>query len=821
MTMHPTDPTANPNETHAPGANPARPDATVVIPTYNRIDFFEQYAASGFWEGAPVLLVDDGSEASVAARMDDLAKVHGFEVHHNAKNEGVAFTIGEGIRRAKTSKVVVVGDDDYCLDLDGFLREGEAIFREDPEALLVAMPYMYAFNGERQYQQYNRNELAGMTGREVLAMMVAEGEMRAMGAGVLFNRVDLLDILPEPFFRMANDFAMLARLCAKYPDRRVRVASRGKYMRLLHDQSITAAKGYTPEKVATHLVSLIVGAHYLMETGALTLPELIEGIVRRGGRLKAVYGVGEESAALFTALLEGRTAPCETPETVRVAAFLHAQREALPPEFGAVVPEAHRRWLGDVAASEAVRLGGQGEQARLHHLVSIFDHLNAGAVEEAKAAVARHKRRFPDDRDLPPVEASVALLEGDGRAAERVLAACLAREPEHFTALLMLGNLYLERGAHQRAARLYTRALRLADPEQLEQIAPGWKRLNDEGITEPIVSPKIAFIVREDLDQFLDDILRELAPDYEVRKFRVKGINGVEAAMEWADVCWFEWCNEPLIHGSALPMASEKKIVCRLHRYEAFTNFPTYVRWKNVDRLMLVTEHLSHLLEGVVFRLHDRVAIEVVQNGVNLEDYPFRERERGFNLAYVGYIHLRKNPMMLLQVMARLVAEDPRYRLFVAGTFQDQTARLYWEYMVRRMNLQDHVHLDGWQSDIAAWLEDKNYLLSTSIHESFGYAIAESMARGLKPVVHNFPFANEIWAEEMLFDTVEEAVEMITSPEYDSATYRAFIEGHYSLEKQMAKIRSILASLTAAPAGPDREPKASSFAERVRLRTAV
>ena len=145
--------------------------------------------------------------------------------------------------------------------------------------------------------------------------------------------------------------------------------------------------------------------------------------------------------------------------------------------------------------------------------------------------------------------------------------------------------------------------------------------------------------------------------------------------------------------------------------------------------------------------------------------------------------------------------------------------RLYWQYMVHAMNLDDHVHLDGWQSDISAWLEDKHYLLSTSIHESFGYAIAESMARGLKPVVHNFPFAGEIWAEEMLFNTVDEAVAMITSSEYDSALYRAFIEGHYSLEKQMAKIRSILASLRVS--SPDRAPREKSLAERVRLRTAV
>ncbi len=802
-------------------ADRTSPDVTIVIPTYNRIEFFEQYAASGYWEGKSVLLVDDGSEAAVAAWIDDLAAIHGFEVHHNEKNEGVAIAIGEGIRRAKTSRVVVVGDDDYCRDLDAFLREGAAIMHEHPDTLLVAMPFMYMLKGCHQQLLYDRNEFDGLTGWELLQMLVEEGEMRAMGAGVLFERKDLLDLLPESFFRMANDFAMLARLCAKYPDRKVRVASQGRYMRLIHDQSITAAKGYTPEKVVMHLVSVIVGAHYLLERGALTVPELCQLIVLQGKRLQTVYGVGGETAALFAALLEGRRVPCETPELVRAAIFMHEQRAAMPPEFHAVIPEAHTSWLGTVAAAEAVHPGEPEREARLQHLVSIFDHLNAAAFEEARAAVSRHKNRFPNDPDLPPVEASVALMSGERRRAERVLASCLAKEPEHLTALLMLGNLYLDQGNQQRAAKLYTRALRVADADQLQQLAPGWKRLNEAGILDPIYSPKVAFIVREDLDQFLDDILRELVPDYEVRKFRVQGVKGVEEALQWGDICWFEWCNEPIIHGSAHSLASMKKIVCRLHRYEALSNYPSQVRWRNVDRLMLVTEHLEHLLADQVPRLRERVTVEVVQNGVNLEDYPFRERSRGFNLAYVGYIHLRKNPMMLLQIMARLVREDPRYRLFVAGTFQDQTARLYWEYMVRELKLQEHVHVDGWQSDIASWLEDKNYLLSTSIHESFGYAIAESMARGIKPVVHKFPFSHEIWAEEMLFATVDEAVQMITSPEYDSRLYRAFIEGHYALEKQMAQIRSILASLTASSIPVDREPRASDLASRIRMCTAV
>jgi glycosyltransferase involved in cell wall biosynthesis len=69
---------------------------------------------------------------------------------------------------------------------------------------------------------------------------------------------------------------------------------------------------------------------------------------------------------------------------------------------------------------------------------------------------------------------------------------------------------------------------------------------------------------------------------------------------------------------------------------------------------------------------------------------------------------------------------------------------------------------------LSRWLEDKNYVLSTSIHESFGYGIAEAMARGIKPIIHDFPYAYEIWGEELLFRTVDEAVGLIRNGTYMS-----------------------------------------------------
>ena len=36
-----------------------------------------------------------------------------------------------------------------------------------------------------------------------------------------------------------------------------------------------------------------------------------------------------------------------------------------------------------------------------------------------------------------------------------------------------------------------------------------------------------------------------LSEDYFVRKMIVSDLKQIDAGMEWADICWFEWCDEP------------------------------------------------------------------------------------------------------------------------------------------------------------------------------------------------------------------------------------------------------------------------------------
>ena len=72
----------------------------------------------------------------------------------------------------------------------------------------------------------------------------------------------------------------------------------------------------------------------------------------------------------------------------------------------------------------------------------------------------------------------------------------------------------------------------------------------------------------------------------------------------------------------------------------------------------------------------------------------------------------------------------------------------YLKHLIKVMNLEKNVVIYGWIDDIAKWWEDKDYTLSASIHEGHPYNILESMARGIKPIIHNFDGAEELYEKE-------------------------------------------------------------------------
>lgn len=148
--------------------------------------------------------------------------------------------------------------------------------------------------------------------------------------------------------------------------------------------------------------------------------------------------------------------------------------------------------------------------------------------------------------------------------------------------------------------------------------------------------------------------------------------------------------------------------------------------------------------------------------------------------------------MLLLQCMRKIVDKDPRYKCFIGGPFKELFVKQYLEQMIKEMQLEANVFLQGPINNVPEWFDDKSFLISTSVIESQQLSIMEAMATGIKPIIHNFYGASEIYPRKYLFNTIDECCDMVLSDDYNPWEYRKFIEDNYSLQAQLCKIEKLL-----------------------------
>ncbi len=149
-----------------------------------------------------------------------------------------------------------------------------------------------------------------------------------------------------------------------------------------------------------------------------------------------------------------------------------------------------------------------------------------------------------------------------------------------------------------------------------------------------------------------------------------------------------------------------------------------------------------------------------------------------------------------MHAFRELVQSDKRYQLFIAGKIEYPYLQLYFKQMIKEMRLEDNIHFEGWieSQNINTWLDNKHYILCTSIHEGHPVGIMEAMACGLKPLIHNYVGARESYPGKYIWSTIPEFVKMTTEDSYDPAEYRNFIESNYSLRKQLESVDKIIQS---------------------------
>ena len=142
--------------------------------------------------------------------------------------------------------------------------------------------------------------------------------------------------------------------------------------------------------------------------------------------------------------------------------------------------------------------------------------------------------------------------------------------------------------------------------------------------------------------------------------------------------------------------------------------------------------------------------IRVIHNGIDAERFarakaaaPTRHNLR---IGTVGEFAPVKRHDDLIKAAQMICANRDDVEFVITG--DDETAntqhRKYLERLVVDLHLEDHVRLMGWVDDIAALVATFDLFVSTSESESFGMAMAESMAAGVPVIATATAGASEI-----------------------------------------------------------------------------
>lgn len=215
-----------------------------------------------------------------------------------------------------------------------------------------------------------------------------------------------------------------------------------------------------------------------------------------------------------------------------------------------------------------------------------------------------------------------------------------------------------------------------------------------------------------------------------------------------------------------------------LRRYELFSGGLDKVEWKGVDGLFVVNNWIKDVVERVFAERGINTPVHLVYNGTDLSRWKFKIRLPGKRVGMACHIHPKKNLPLAMQILAAL-PED--YSLHIAGEIQDSCTAEYLnnigEKVKRKVYLYGHIP----HEQLNRWWDTVDCCLSTSISEGNPNNVIEAMAKGIKPVIHAWPGAEDQFGP-YVFQTVDEAVKMIASPDYDSLIYSAMVADNFGLK---------------------------------------
>ena len=194
----------------------------------------------------------------------------------------------------------------------------------------------------------------------------------------------------------------------------------------------------------------------------------------------------------------------------------------------------------------------------------------------------------------------------------------------------MLGDTQLKLNNPAMALHYYKKAYEFSND-------PNFKQKYENIRTQYHTGKKLAIFCLPGLDSFIHDITDVLSHIYDVKLTITTDSEEIVQTYTWADIVWLEWANQ-LAHEitNKLPK-NNKKIICRLHGYEALEkSLLSGIKWSSVDHIIFV----AHNVQSTAYKNFPeltRIPTTIVYNGLDLTKYKFKNRKKGKNLVFLGH----------------------------------------------------------------------------------------------------------------------------------------------------------------------------------------
>lgn len=279
------------------------------------------------------------------------------------------------------------------------------------------------------------------------------------------------------------------------------------------------------------------------------------------------------------------------------------------------------------------------------------------------------------------------------------------------------------------------------------------------------------------------------------------------AKAEWADVIWVEWTEGAIQRASErggfypsvvsdhkqLPDRdydwSKKILINRMIDIEAYYGHYRQVQWQNVDYLAYIAKHVFEMVDKEVKFKESYPNLKTVHIplGINLDEWTYKARDGyGKNIAWVNHNWTGKGLPLMLQAFRALIdaKHDWDWKLHIVCDWSNEHwYPPYIHHIIKELGIQDNVIFYDKQPDLNGFLDNMDYLVSSSYKEAFSLILAEAMAKGIKVLTHNWIGAKDIWPDEMVWTTIPEFVYKMLEDNYNSEKYRKLAEGYSHLKE--------------------------------------